>query len=176
MRYFLLAIALFGVGQLSVAADSSPLPYEIVHFPSGKLTLGGELFKPKGPGPFPAVLYNHGSAEGMLSDAASKAMGPLYVAKGWVYFMPYRRGQGLSSEAGPYVGAQIADAEKKGGIPLAAETMIQHLTGDHLDDQLAALAWLKSQKFVQGNRIAVAGQSFGGIETVLGAEKYPSVQ
>ena len=125
------------------------------------------------PGPFPAVLYNHGSAEGMLSDAASKAMGPLYAAKGWIFFMPYRRGQGLSSKAGPYVGDQIDEAKKKGGMPLASKTMIQHLTGDHLDDQLAALAWLKSQPYVQKSRIAVAGQSFGGIETVLGAEKYP---
>jgi dipeptidyl aminopeptidase/acylaminoacyl peptidase len=50
--------------------------------------------------------------------------------------------------------------------------MVQLLTTDHLDDQMAALAWLKKQSFVQKNRIAVAGQSFGGIETVLGAEKY----
>ena len=35
------------------------------------------------------------------------------------------------------------------------------------------LAWLKSQSFVQAHRIAVAGQSFGGIETVLGAQAYP---
>jgi len=38
---------------------------------------------------------------------------------------------------------------------------------------LAALAWLKQQRFVQSDRIAVAGQSFGGIETVLGAANYP---
>jgi len=109
----------------------------------------------------------------MLSDAASSAMGPLYAAKGWIYFMPYRRGKSLSAGAGPSTGDLIAAAEKHGGKDLAAKTMIQHLTGDHLDDELAALAWLKSQKFVQKNRIAVAGQSFGGIETVLGAKSYP---
>jgi carboxymethylenebutenolidase len=36
---------------------------------------------------------------------------------------------------------------------------------------LAALAWLQRQSFVEPQRIAVAGTSFGGIETVLGAEK-----
>lgn len=51
-----------GAHQQAFAAETSPIPYEIVHFPSGKLTLGGELFRPKGKGPFPAILYNHGSA------------------------------------------------------------------------------------------------------------------
>ena len=36
---------------------------------------------------------------------------------------------------------------------------------------MAALAWLRKQGFVQPHRIAVAGNSFGGIETVLGAER-----
>jgi dipeptidyl aminopeptidase/acylaminoacyl peptidase len=45
------------------------------------------------------------------------------------------------------------------------------LETDHLDDQLAGLAWLKKQGFVDTNRIAVAGNSFGGIEVVLGAER-----
>jgi carboxymethylenebutenolidase len=49
--------------------------------------------------------------------------------------------------------------------------MVRLLETDHLNDQLAALAWLRKQSFVQANRIAVAGTSFGGIETVLGAER-----
>src|ERR1700727_838482 len=88
MRFILFAIALCGASQNSMAAENPIIPYEIVHFSSGKMTLGGELFKPKGEGPFPAVLYNHGSVEGMKSDMASTAMGPLYVAKGWIFFMP----------------------------------------------------------------------------------------
>jgi dienelactone hydrolase len=49
--------------------------------------------------------------------------------------------------------------------------MVRLLETDHLDDQLAALEWLRKQNFVQPNRIAVAGNSFGGIETVLGVER-----
>lgn len=49
--------------------------------------------------------------------------------------------------------------------------MVRLLETDHLDDQLAALAWPRTQKFVKADRIAVAGNSFGGIETVLGAER-----
>jgi carboxymethylenebutenolidase len=49
--------------------------------------------------------------------------------------------------------------------------MVRLLGTDHLNDQLAALAWLRKQNFVQPSRIAVAGNSFGGIETVLGVER-----
>jgi carboxymethylenebutenolidase len=49
--------------------------------------------------------------------------------------------------------------------------MVRLLETDHLNDQLAALAWLRRQGFVRPDRIAVAGNSFGGIETVLGAER-----
>lgn len=48
--------------------------------------------------------------------------------------------------------------------------MVRLLETDHLNDQLAALAWLRTQKFVKADQIAVAGNSFGGILAVLGAE------
>jgi carboxymethylenebutenolidase len=89
---------------------------EIVHFRSGDKTLGGEIYKPEGPGPFPAVLYNHGSAPGMLNSQASRAIAPRFVQNGWVFFMPYRRGQGLSANAGTYIGEEIASARKRGGL------------------------------------------------------------
>ena len=144
---------------------------EVVTFPSGQLTLHGALYKPDGKGPFPAVIYNHGSAAGMLSASAFAELGPVFASHGWVFFGPYRRGQGLSASAGPYIGDQIAAAEKSGGGTAAAAAMVRLLETDHLDDQLAALAWLRKQEFVQPDRIAVAGTSFGGIETVLGAER-----
>jgi carboxymethylenebutenolidase len=146
---------------------------DIISFPSGNLTLRGVLYKPTGTGPFPAVVYNHGSAPGMLSDEAFKALGPLFASHGWVFFAPYRRGQGLSASAGPFIGDEIAAAVKNGGIHAGAATMIRLLETDHLNDQLSALAWLRKQDFVQTQRIAVAGNSFGGIETVLGAEREP---
>jgi carboxymethylenebutenolidase len=144
---------------------------DIVAFPSGEITLHGALYKPEGGGPFPAVVYNHGSAPGMLSEQAFDALGPIFASHGWVFFGPYRRGQGLSASAGPYIGDQIAAAEKNGGISAGAAAMVRLLETDHLNDQLAALAWLRRQGFVRPDRIAVAGNSFGGIETVLGAER-----
>jgi len=130
---------------------------DTITFPSGDITLHGVLYKPEGKGPFPAVVYNHGSAAGMLSKEAFDALGPVFASHGWVFFGPYRRGQGLSASAGPYIGDQIAAAEKKSGLSAAATTMVRLLETDHLNDQLAALAWLRKQGFVQSNRIAVAG-------------------
>lgn len=144
---------------------------EVVRFQNQAITLGGELFMPKGDGPFPAILYNHGSAPGMLNSQASKIIGPLFAERGWIFFMPYRRGQGLSAQAGPYIGDELEAARKRGGKKERLATLVTLLSTAHLDDQLAALQWLKSQKFVQTNRIAVAGNSFGGIETVLGAAR-----
>ena len=135
---------------------------ESVSFPSGDLTLHGVLYKPEGTGPFPAVLYNHGSAPGMLSSQAFEVLGPVFASRGWVFFGPYRRGQGLSASAGPFIGDQIAAAQKDGGVRAGAAAMVRLLETDHLDDQLAALAWLRTQGFVRPDRIAAAGNSFGG--------------
>ena len=144
---------------------------DIVAFPSGEITLRGVLYKPEGTGRFPAVVYNHGSARGMLSKDAFDALGPVFASHGWAFLGPYRRGQGLSASAGPYIGDQIDAAEKNGGIPAGAAAMVRLLETDHLNDQLAAFAWLRKQGFFQPDRIAVAGNSFGGIEAVLGAER-----
>jgi carboxymethylenebutenolidase len=99
-------------GCFSIGRDEG----EVVSFHSGNLKLYGLLYKPDGAGPFPAVVYNHGSAPGMLCQQAFEALGPIFVKRGWVFFGPYRRGQGLSAAAGPYIQDQIRAAEKRGGI------------------------------------------------------------
>ena len=86
---------------------------EIVPFRENP-TLRGVLYKPDGPGPFPGLIYNHGSAPGMLNQQAFEALGPLFARRGWVFFAPYRRGQGLSATAGPFIGDEIASARNKG--------------------------------------------------------------
>jgi hypothetical protein len=89
---------------------------EVVSFSGGNFTLHGVAYRPAGPGPFPAVLWNHGSAPGMLSQEAFDVRGPMFARRGWVFFAPWRRGQGLSASAGPYIGDEIAAASKSGGL------------------------------------------------------------
>ena len=144
---------------------------EVVAFPSGDKQLHGLLYKPPGSGPFPAVLFNHGSASGMLNNQAFELIAPLFTRRGWAFFAPYRRGQGLSADAGQYIGNEISAAKEKGGLQLGAETMVRLLTTEQLQDQLAALAWLRQQPLVRPKQIAAVGNSFGGIESLLGAEQ-----
>src|SRR5262245_26301247 len=105
----MLKLRFLAVSLVPAVLAAMPAP-QVVTFPSGDLTLHGALYKPEGKGPFPAVLYNHGSAPGMLSKEAFDALGPVFASRGWVFFGPYRRGQGLSASAGPFIGDQIAAA------------------------------------------------------------------
>lgn len=155
---------------LGGSAGSAMTKQEVV-FQSGELTLHGLVYLPSGSGPFPAVLWNHGSWGDPM--VAFDHLAPTFTARGWVFFGPSRRGQGLSSSAGPYILDEIERAGRTGGIDAKAAKAVSLLTREHLDDQLAAYAWLTGQPYVLPRRIAVAGNSFGGIEVVLGAERVP---
>jgi len=98
---------------------------EVISFPSKTLTLRGVLYRPEGTGPFPAIVYNHGSA--IDNSADSDALGPLFASHGWVFFMPSRRGQGLSTSAGPYIRDEIAESFKRGGISAAATDAVRNI-------------------------------------------------
>ena len=156
---FLGGLTVFSASALS---QSISAPTEVT-FSSGKLTLHGFFYKPDGAGLFPAVLWNHGSERrpGWLPDVA-----PVLVNHGYILFIPHRRGQGRSP--GDYVMDQLAQT---GGNRAARSRMLVELMELHLQDQAAALAYLKNVPGVDRNRIAVAGCSFGGIQTVLMAEK-----
>jgi carboxymethylenebutenolidase len=149
----------------AAAPAQSPLAPVEVTFSSGSLVLHGFLYKPEGKGPFPAVLWNHGSERrpGWLPEVA-----PLFLNQGYVFFIPHRRGHGRSP--GEYV-MDILDRGNQSGGSSARSRKLVDLMEQHLQDQMAALAYLKGLSEVDPQRIAVAGCSFGGIQTVLMAEK-----
>ena len=132
--------------------------------------LRGALYLPEGAGPFPVLLYAHGSAPGFVNNAAFDAVAPVFTERGWAVFAPYRRGQGLSRDAGPYIMDQIAAARSAGGPDQAQARLARLLATDHMDDQAAAFAWVSRQPFADGRRIAAMGNSFGGVIALLSAE------
>ena len=141
-------------------------PREDVTFKSGDLELKGWLWRPAGAGPFPAVLWNHGSSKDG-EQTYYPGIWPVFVRAGYVFFVPFRRGQGGSP------GTYFDDALR--AVPAAqrnAATVKLHET-EQLSDQLAGLAFLKTFPYVDTTRIAVTGWSFGGIQTILGAEANP---
>ena len=64
---------------------------EEVKFPSGNLVLHGFIYKPFGNGPFPAILYNHGSER---NPGQKPELARLFSNRGYVFFVPHRRSHG----------------------------------------------------------------------------------
>ncbi len=129
---------------------------EEVTFPSGKLVLHGYLYKPEGSGPFPAVLYNHGSER---KPGSRVELAQAFASKGYVFFYPHRRSHGRSPSD-----SFVDSLYEQGARGVVALHEI------HLEDQLAALHYIKGLPYVDPGRIAVAGCSYGGIQTILAVE------
>ncbi|MGZ8312275.1 MAG: alpha/beta hydrolase family protein, partial [Allosphingosinicella sp.] len=72
---------------------------------------------------------------------------------------------------GPFVRDEIEAARRAGSADRAQARLAQVLATDHMDDQAQAFGWLSRQPFVARGRIAVMGNSFGGIIALLSADK-----
>lgn len=138
---------------------------DTVSFSSGALTLRGIVYRPAGAGRHTAILFNHGSGTDYTREVSS--VGPAYAKLGFVFFAPSRRGQWLSTTTGGYIIDSLDAIEKVRGKPSRDTLLVTLMKGPQLDDVSAALRWLKTQRYVQANRVVVAGNSFGGIVTVL---------
>jgi dipeptidyl aminopeptidase/acylaminoacyl peptidase len=135
-------------------------PREVV-FPSGGLDLHGYLWEPSGRGPFPAVLYNHGSEK---LPGSKPVLGAYFNAQGFVFFVPHRRGQGLSP--GPYISDVVAATPAAQQNQVVVDQLVAQV-----EDVSAGLTYLLGLPEVDRSRIVVAGCSYGGIETVLASER-----
>src|ERR1700676_3322104 len=85
---FLCGLLLFALAQGISVAQSKP---EEVVFPIGGRELHGFLWKPEGTGPFPAIVWNHGSEK---LPGSQPTLANFYTAHSYVFFVPHRRGQG----------------------------------------------------------------------------------
>src|SRR5258708_24841243 len=80
--------------QQDLAPTSAAGRWEVT-FCNADLVLHGWLFKPAGDGPFPTVLYNHGSEKdprGYLDSLAA-----VYTTRGYAFMAPFRRGHASSA-------------------------------------------------------------------------------
>jgi carboxymethylenebutenolidase len=163
VHFVILACVMAG----GIAAQAAPFNKQRVTFKSGDLSLVGYVYHPDGNGPFPTVIWNHGS-EPNPGARQFDAVANIFVPAGYAVFTPVRRGQGGSE--GPYIVNTIDELRaRRGGSALA--TTVRLLETEQLDDQLAGLAYAKSLPFVDQHRLVVAGCSYGGIQTLLAAER-----
>ena len=157
------------VASSSVSAQLAPFNKQRVTFRSGDLTLTGCLYKPDGAGPFPTLIWNHGSEPNPGGGAQFDSVAAIFVPAGYAVLAPIRRGHGDSE--GDYIQDRIAAAFRDSGPAAAERLMVQLMGSEQLADQLAGLAYAKTLPFVDTTRLVVAGCSYGGIETLLAAER-----
>lgn len=170
LLFFLCLIAVAMVSRAEETGkkqtEESAVQPELVSFPAEGATLHGFICKPTGHGPFPAVIYNHGSEK---LPSWFPTLGKFWTDHGFVFFVPHRRGHGRS-EGDYIVDQQRQFREKVKDITAAQKNDITLHERANLD-VVAAAAWLKTQTSVDTNAIVMSGISYGGIQTVLASEK-----
>jgi dipeptidyl aminopeptidase/acylaminoacyl peptidase len=170
---------LFALASAALAVEQKvSVASETVVVPSGKLRLRAFVWKPAGPGPFPAVLFCHGSggaeaghtAALPITEAAEK-LAPLFLKHGYAFLYLFRRGQGLSADQAPFIQDILKREEATKGKEARQHLQFMLATTDHLNDVMAGLSFLKAAPAIDVKRIAIAGHSFGGQLTLLAAER-----
>lgn len=171
-RSGLLVVALLAHAVALPAASETSGGPETVVVQSGALRLRALLWRPEGRGPFPAVLFNHGSgpAESSLGPRRT-ALGPLFARHGYVFLFLFRRGSGLSAGEGTNSFDLMRRESAEKGQEARNRLQMRLLEGDDLSDVLAGLAFLRARPEVDPRRVAVAGHSFGGSLALLVAER-----
>jgi carboxymethylenebutenolidase len=175
---------LFVLTSAALAVDQQlSIAPETVVVPSEKLPLKAFLWKPSGPGPFPAVLFCHGSGgadaghtAGLPITEAAEKLAQLFLKHGYAFLYLFRRGQGLSADQGSFMQDILQREEVTKGKEARQHLQVVLATTDHLDDVLAGLSFLKAARAIDARRIAIAGHSFGGQLTLLAAERDNSVR
>ncbi|MDP4261958.1 MAG: alpha/beta fold hydrolase [Bacteroidota bacterium] len=152
---------------------------DTVSVESGKLTLKALLWRPAGHGPFPTVIFCHGSYGGAdTTDPLQQThlLGPVFARKGYLFLMLFRRGVGLSQGQGENSSELMYRAFKEKGQEGRNKVQLQQLETDQLQDMIAGLGFLRQRQDADTNRMAVVGHSFGGSLTLLLAEHDPGLK
>jgi dienelactone hydrolase len=170
----LVSLALIAVVLASGAAvrQAAPSPESLI-VKSGPLQLRALLFRPRGTGPFPAVLFNHGSyisAAPMPPDTAA-IVGDVFVKHGYALLFLFRQGIGLSIGQGTADGDLMENAFKTSGNEARNRVQLELLDGEELNEVTAALDALRARPEVDARRIDVVGHSFGGQLSLVLAER-----
>jgi dienelactone hydrolase len=147
---------------------------------SGKLTLKALLWRPTGQGPFATVIFTLGSYTGSdtTNDPVKEAsvLGPVFARKGYILFVLFRRGVGLSKGQGLNSADLMENAFELNGQEGRNKVQLQQLETDQLQDMLAGFVYLRKRPDVNIQRMAILGHSFGGSLTLLVAEHEPDLK
>ena len=157
-----------GQGAQSVMAETS------LRLNGKPVRLQFIVWKPEGEGPFPLLLFNHGST-GRGTDTTIFRQPRLHgtIARyfnehGWMMVTPMRRGRGWSD--GLY--DEGFGSNRASGYACRTARSLKGAERAMMD-VLAALTVLKDWSSVDPTRVVIGGQSRGGILSVAFAGRHP---
>src|SRR3954467_15541280 len=123
--------------------------------PNGR-AIAATILRPDAPGPFGAIILNHGVSASARERARESSdllinAAAVFARRGYVVVMPLRRGFGAT-------GGDMAEDPGSCSNPdyRTAES-------NAADDVMAAYDYARSPPYVDGNRMMLAGQSAGGM-------------
>jgi carboxymethylenebutenolidase len=162
---FAFCVSLLVLPLSANAAD----PSTEVTIPAGKYQLHGCYWTPEAGGTHGVMIFNHGS-EKNPAPCGPPDLAAFYLSQGYAFFTFQRHGHGASP------GEYIVDLQRQEfaihrGNPSAAQHKMIGLQELYNLDVQAAVAWLKQQPWADPSQLAMTGISFGGIQTLLTAEK-----
>ena len=168
----IILLSCFSIKQVHAQKAKGP---DTVSVQSGTLTLKALLWLPAGKGPFPAIIFCHGSYGGRdtIHDPVQQiaVLGPVFARHGYIYLGLLRRGVGLSAGQGVNSTTLMDKAFTESGQEGRNKVQLQQLQTDQLQDMLSGLAWLRGRKDVDTNQLAIVGHSFGGSLALLVAQQ-----
>jgi dienelactone hydrolase len=168
-------VLLLGWTGSAPAQPSDAYITEVVTIPSGGLKLRALLGRPKGEGPFPAYIQNHGS---MTIQEASRnpwthitkdSLSDTLARNGYVVLLLARRGyKGSEGAASTYTQNQTS-----GGYSGRRAVDVMRGAEEEVGDVIAALDYLLTLPYVDKERVGVGGVSLGGLVSVMAAARDP---
>lgn len=129
-------------------------------FYGSEIKLETTLFKPDGNGPFPLLVINHGKDSGFGSSALRERMIWLsreFLKRGYAVALPMQRGFSKSDGLPPQLICNYLPVVEQAG-----------------EDIKAVVNYLTAQPFIRADQVIVAGQSFGGLNTIAFAQNAPA--
>jgi dienelactone hydrolase len=162
------------MAALGDARESLPeLREEVIHIPLAdatadeqKFPLTGSLYQPRGGGPFPVVVLNHGSPlrardRAQMGRYRLVAQTRALVGRGYAVLVPMRRGYGASP-------GDMVEGSGACDRPRYAQS-----GAESARDVRSAIEFVRTRPSLDDTRIVLMGQSAGGFAALAAASQAP---